>query len=82
MKSFIPRLLVASSIVLCSVVAYESGFKQGWDKGANDLFTATTDTIIAICKKQMESDTTITKLILINPDTTTFYLSRKTVYTK
>ena len=58
------------------------GYDKGWDKGANDIFKVTTDTVIAICNRQSESDTSTTKLIIVNPDTNIFYLSRKTLFLK
>lgn len=68
--------------LLCIVISYNAGYNRGWKQGADDLFNATIDTVQAICNKQLSSDTSVTELVLINPDTTVYYLSRKTVLSK
>lgn len=50
--------------------------------GADQVFHATMDTVQTIIDKQIKSDTTVTRLVLVNPDTVTYILSRKTLLIK
>lgn len=78
-------LLVLAIAVIFTIsfwFSYRTGYERGWDKGANDLFFATIDTVQKICEKQLKSDTTTTALNLISKDTITYYLSRKTIILK
>lgn len=68
-----------SAIIVAAMVhtrnkAYYDGFGQG--------VHVALDTVNKIIIHQYESDTSITKLVLIHPDTNTYYLSRKTVVDK
>jgi len=78
--------VLVAILLLCAVLvgkfSYNAGYNKGWDRGADDIFKATIDTVQAICDKQLKSDTSVTKLVLINPDTSTYYLSRKSVLSK
>ncbi len=49
---------LAAILLFCiiGILSYNVGYKKGWDKGANDMFKATTDTVITICKKQIRTD--------------------------
>jgi len=56
--------------------------KACYKKGRYDGAGVMIDTVNNILDKQIKSDTSITKLVLINPDTSTYYLSRKTALIK
>ena len=71
-------LIVVFAIIIYNV-SYSSGFRKGWNVGADAAFNATADSVIAICERQRLSDTSRTKLVILNPDTTVIYLSRKSV---
>lgn len=78
--------VLSAILLLCAVLvvifSYNAGYNKGWDRGANVIFKSTIDTVQAICDKQLKSDSSVTKLVLINPDTIVYYLSRKTVLPK
>jgi hypothetical protein len=61
------------------ICGYYSGYKRAYLKGGIDGseigFNMALDTINAIMKEQVGSDTTISKVCLINKDTNTFYVS-------
>lgn len=75
-------IILLLCIALVGIFSYNMGYSKGWSRGADDMCKATIDTVQAICNRQMKSDTSVTKLVLINPDTTTYYLSRKTFLPK
>ena len=58
-----------------------TSYWMGWNRGADIGVKSTLDTVNKICEKQIKSDTSITQLVIINPDTTRIYLSRKTILT-
>jgi hypothetical protein len=67
-------VVVLVSIFLHTICVYNIGYSKGGDAGAGQAL----DTINKIVQKQLKSDTSVTRLILINPDTNTYILSRKT----
>lgn len=68
-------LLYISVVVCCMYFSYHTGYVKGVNKG----FCAALDTVNKICVKQVNSDTTVSKIVLIDRDTTAYFLSRKTV---
>ena len=66
-------------IILIAVLFYRMGYHEGYNYGAGLGVHASLDTVKQIVEKQMKSDTSCTKLILINPDTNVYVLSRKTI---
>lgn len=69
-------------LLIVSKFSYNHGLKKGWDIGADQVFKATVDTFQTIMNKQLKSDTSITELILENPDTSIYFISRKTLLIK
>lgn len=55
-----------------------NGFYRGFEKG----FLVTADSVNAIMQKQIKSDTTVTKLILINRDTNVYIIKAKSFKNK
>jgi hypothetical protein len=66
-------------IILIAVLFYRMGYHEGYNYGAGLGVHASLDTVKSIMDKQLKSDTSYTKLILINPDTNVYVLSRKTI---
>lgn len=71
-------------IILISVISFSVYFSYniGYKSGINDGFSISLDTANKILQKQLKSDTSVSELILINPDTNVYILSRKTLLTK
>lgn len=71
-------------IILISVISFSVYFSYniGYKSGINDGFSISLDTANKILQKQLKSDTSVSELILINPDTNIYILSRKTLLTK
>ena len=71
-------------IILISVISFSVYFSYniGYKSGINDGFIISLDTANKILQKQLKSDTSVSELILINPDTNVYILSRKTLLTK
>lgn len=74
--------LILSALLVWSSLGFVVGYKKGRAKGQAEMFYATCDTFLSIMGKQTRSDTSVSKLILVNPDTNVFILSRKTVLPK
>lgn len=72
-------LLVTMFTITISYIFYNVGYIFGWQNGENEGFKSTTDIVISILNKQLKSDTTVTKLIIVNPDTNIYYLTRKSI---
>jgi hypothetical protein len=71
------KKLIAIGILLIALlkIAYDSGRNVGIGIGV----VGTLDTVNKIMKKQIDSDTSVTMLVLVNPDTNVYFLSRRTV---
>lgn len=71
-------------IILISVISFSVYFSYniGYKSGINDGFSISLDTANKILQKQLKSDTSVTELIMINPYTNVYILSRKTLLTK
>lgn len=71
-------------IILITVISFSVYFSYniGYKSGINDGFSISLDTANKILQKQLKSDTSVSELILINPDTNVYILSRKTLLTK
>lgn len=71
-------------VVVCILllISYFAGWYRSMDATIEYTFNRTMDTVNAILDEQLKSDTSVTKLILVHPDTNTYYLSRKTVINK
>lgn len=69
-------------LIIYTAGSFFIGYNIGWSKGADFSFDVTADTVISICNRQLRSDSTVSKLVFIKSDTTTFYLSKKTVVFK
>jgi len=54
---------------------YTVGKVEGKHEGIDRAF----DTVMVIVDRQMDSDTSVTELIIANPDTNVYFLSRKTL---
>lgn len=74
--------LIISDLLVWSSLGFVIGYNKGRDKGQAEMFYATCDTILDIMGRQTRSDTSVSKLVLVNPDTNIFILSRKTVLPK
>lgn len=61
---------------------YTNGYKNGWEIGIEEMFFAVTDTISNILEKQRNDNSIVTELIIINPDTVTYFLSPKHIKIK
>lgn len=79
MKKIIIKIIIALILFIFSIF---SSYKIGFNNGLDKMFFAVTDTIQTIINNQIKSDTSVTELIIINPDTNVYYLSRKTVLNK
>lgn len=55
-----------------------NGYQHGELQGINDCL----DTVIVLLENQVKSDTSVTKLHIINPDTHVYYISRQTIIEK
>lgn len=55
---------------------------MGYESGANDGVTTALDTVNSILDRQLISKDTVTKVILISPDTNEYILSTKTILKK
>ena len=60
-------------LVLTNFYTAKYSWRQGYEDGYNDMFIQA-DSILA---NQTKSDTTITKLNLVDRDTITYYISKK-----
>ncbi len=78
---FVIVVLVGSFLVIGSSIN-KTAYKKGYNQGINDAFNATIDTINSICNRTKENPNKITKLVLINPDTTVYYLSKNKIIIK
>ena len=83
MRNFIIKIAVAAiiSILATIYVIYLLGqeyYKVGYNKGYDEML----DSCMAICNRQLKSDTSVTKLVFVHPDTTVYYLYRKTPINK
>lgn len=74
-KNLIKPVLLMTAITWCIYFSYHIGYIKGRDKG----FCIALDTVNQICAKQLKLDTCVSKLMLINRDTTVYLLSGKTV---
>lgn len=74
-QNLIKPVLLMTAITWCIYFSYHIGYIKGRDKG----FYIALDTVNQICAKQLKSDTSVSKLMLINLDTTVYFLSGKTV---
>lgn len=80
MTKTIIYLLIASTF-LWSIIcfcSYRLGFYKGYDNGDINGWNRGLDSVQSVLNKQLKSDTTITKLVLVNPDTSVYYFKRKT----
>lgn len=82
LRSDPPIALIISTLLLWGILGFVIGYDKGLGKGRSEMFYATCDTFLSIMVKQTRSDTSVSKLILVNPDTNVFILSRKTVLPK
>ena len=69
--------IVRIGIILLALLSVPFTYDKGFEKGADKMFIAVTDTIQSILNKQIKSDTSESKLIIINPDTNVYYIRRK-----
>lgn len=72
-------LLVFGTVGLIITLTYRISYREGYNTGASLGVKASLDTVLVMLNKQLKSDTTVTKLIIINPDTNVFILSRETL---
>lgn len=75
-------MLILIIITVISFTCYKSGYNKGYTKGVDDGIKTTLDTIKKICNNQIENDTSISKLYIINPDTNIYILSKKHIKIK
>lgn len=73
------KYLLVIIIVIVISIALGTTYKIGLSKGIDIGIIATLDTVNKIADKTLKSDTSVTRLILVHPDTTTYILSRKTI---
>lgn len=76
MKTFL--LVLITTILIVSFSICNNYYKRGYDKGICDVL----DTVNTIIDNQLRSDTSVTKLVIVNPDTNIFFLSRRTIKIK
>ena len=73
---------ICCAALIAGSIGYRTGKNSGYVDGAQYGFGLCLDTMSSIINRQVASDTTTTKLVMINPDTVTYYLSRKTALIK
>jgi hypothetical protein len=78
----IRRILKAIVIAGIAFGVFEMGYRAGRIEGYGRGFERALDTMTSILSKQTKSDTSVSKLIFIHPDTDVYILSRKTVLPK
>jgi hypothetical protein len=66
---------ILTGFIITQVCMFKIGERVGYSAGV----CATLDTVNTALEKQVNSDTSVTRLILINPDTSVYILSRKTI---
>jgi len=71
LKPILPIFITACSIY----VFYNVGYIKGRSKGINMAL----DTVNKICAEQVNSDTTISELILVDRDTIVYFISKKSI---
>lgn len=71
--------LLFATITVTSVLFYRIGYHGGYNYGAELGIRASLDTVKSIMDKQLKSDTSVSLIILIKPDTNVYILSRKTI---
>lgn len=72
------------SVLICTtaLISYNQGFDKGFNSGLDNGFGLMADTVNNILDAQIKSDTSRTRLTIVNPDTNSYFLSRKTVLNK
>lgn len=65
-------------VILGFISSYNIGYRKGSDYG----FVTALDTVNKICKKQVENDSVVSKLVLIKKDTAIYILQSKRVLDK
>ena len=74
-------LIALGVFVIAKAIGY-SNITNQYDKGIIDGYNIALDTVKTILDNQVKSDTSITKLVVVNPDTNVYYLSRRTLKQK
>lgn len=72
-----PWIIFYIYIAVCCIYSVNQIYQIGYEEGENKGYSLALDTVNKICSKQLKSDTTVSKLVLINPDTTVYILSPK-----
>jgi hypothetical protein len=71
-------ILLLAAIALTIYFSFITGKRVGYNNGVDYVL----DTVLALVERQVDSDTSVTELNIINPDTNRYFLSRKTMLTK
>lgn len=74
-----PSLRVITLLLILFISFYILGITKGYRNGFNAGADRALDTVNVICAKQVNSDTTVTELVLVHPDTNIYFLSKKTI---
>lgn len=76
------NLIIGIILVFTLSFTYRIGNRIGFEKGFEKGFSVTIDTVQSIMQKQIKSDTTVTKLTIINNDTNVYILKQKSLKIK
>jgi cbb3-type cytochrome oxidase subunit 3 len=66
-------------LICVSTLFYRIGYRKGEYNGAVKGIIVTLDSVQNILEKQLKSNTTASKILIINPDTNVYVLSKKTM---
>jgi hypothetical protein len=72
-------LLLIGTIALFVFLTFRISYREGFNEGASLGVKASLDTVLVMLNNQLKSDTSVTSLIIINPDTNVYILSRETL---
>lgn len=82
-KEYISNMKFILYLILClvcvAVLFYRIGYRTGKYNGAVSGIIITLDSVQNILQYQLKSDTTASKILIINPDTNVYVLSKKTM---
>lgn len=79
MKKILTILTIIVALIATSFLSYRIGENKGEYKGSVIGFNMAIDTVNKIIVNQVKSDTTVSKVFLINKDTNIFFLQHNKI---
>jgi ubiquinone biosynthesis protein Coq4 len=75
------RFIITTTFMVAMIAffMFRAGKRAGFEEGASLGVKASLDTVLVMLNNQLKSDTSVTSLIIINPDTNVYILSRETL---